>query len=152
MPAETRVDRHDQDQVQFIHHMFEVAQRRRRIEYQARFAAVVADQLQAAIDVLGTFRMETDDVGASLGKVGNDAVDRLDHQVHIDWYLNMRANGFADQGANCQIRNIMIVHDIKMDDVGTGGHDVSDFFAKTGKIGGQDTGGDVIFWHGAHSF
>ena len=39
--------------------------------------------------MFGTFGVEGDDVGAGLGEVGDDAVDRLDHQVHVDRSLSL---------------------------------------------------------------
>ena len=91
--------------------------------------------------------MEADDIGARLGKVGNDAVDRLDHQMHIDGHLHVRTDGFAHQRTDCQIGNIMIVHHIEMDDVGAGGHDIAHFFSQTREVGRKDAGCDAICGH-----
>jgi hypothetical protein len=43
----------------------------------------------------------------------------------------------------------MVVHHVKVDDVGAGGDDIAHFLAKAGEIGGQDAGGDA---EGSHGF
>jgi hypothetical protein len=47
----------------------------------------------------------------------------------------MFSQGLANQRANRQVRHVMIVHDIEMNDVCTRGEDVIDFFAEPRKIG-----------------
>ena len=84
LTAETRVHRHDQHHVDLLDRVVEPDERRRRIEHQARLAAMLADQLDRAIDVLARLRVERDPGGAGLREVRNDAVDRLHHQVHVD--------------------------------------------------------------------
>ena len=69
--------------------------------------------------------MKGDDIGAGFGKIGDDAVDRLDHQVHIDRHCHMRANRLADQWADGQIGNIMVIHHVKVDNVGASADDVA---------------------------
>ena len=69
---------------------------RRRIEDQTALAAGIADQRQAAIEMLGSFRMKGDDIGPGLGKIGDDAVNRLDHQVYVDRRLGAGPDGFAN--------------------------------------------------------
>ena len=80
--------------------------------------------------------VEADDVGTSFDKIRNDAVDRSHHQMDIDRYLDMRTDRLADQRPDRQVGNVMIVHHVEMDDVGTCGDDISYFFAQTGKVGG----------------
>ena len=119
LAAKARVNRHQQDHVQLIHHVIEVAQRRRRVKHQARFTAVLFDKLQAAIDVFGGFRMEGDNAGAGFGKIRNDAVDRLHHQMHIDRRGNaVFTQRFQYHWADSQVRHIVVIHNVKMDDVG----------------------------------
>ena len=61
LAAEARVDRHQQDDIQLVHQVVKVVQRRGRVEHQAGLAAQIADQLQTAVDVLGSFGVEGDD-------------------------------------------------------------------------------------------
>ena len=91
LATETGVDRHDQHKVELVEYVIEIVERRGRIEYKARFAAVLLDERNRAVDVLGRFRVERNDIGARLREIRNDAIDRLDHQVDVDRCRRMRA-------------------------------------------------------------
>ena len=83
---------------------------------------------RADADMLGSLGVKGDVTGASIGKIRNDAIHRLDHQVHVDRRLDaVLAQRLADQRTDRQVGHVVIVHDIKMDDVGAGGEDVVDF-------------------------
>ena len=56
LPAEARVHGHQQHEVDFVEHVLEPVERRRRIEHEAALAAALANQLQRAIDVLASLR------------------------------------------------------------------------------------------------
>ena len=57
LPTKTGIDTHQQDDIDLVHHVIEIVERSRRIEHQTGLAAVLADQRKAAINVLGSFRM-----------------------------------------------------------------------------------------------
>ena len=135
LATKSRIDRHDQNQIDLVHHVIKKMQWRTGIEHQPGLAAVIANQLQRAVDVLGRFLMKTDDVRTGFGKIGNDAIDRFDHQMHIDRYLHVRADRFADKWSDGQIRHVMVIHHIEMNDVGSGSNDVAYFLAKTSEVG-----------------
>ena len=61
LPAEARVDRHDEHEVELVQRVVEPVERRRRIEHEPRLAAAVVDEADRAVDVLGRLRMEADD-------------------------------------------------------------------------------------------
>ena len=65
--------------------------------------------------------MEADDRRAGLGEVGHDAVDRLHHQVHVDRHRRVRPDRLADQRPDRQVRNVVVVHHVEVDEVGAGG-------------------------------
>ena len=85
--------------------------------------------------MLGSFRVEGDDIGAGLGEIGNDAINRLDHQMHVNRRRSARANGFANQRPNRQIGHIMVVHHVKVNPVGARGDDVGHLLAQLGEVG-----------------
>ncbi len=41
----------------------------------------------------------------------------------------------------------MVVHHIKVDHVGAGSDDITDFLPQAGEIGGQDAGSDAVSCH-----
>jgi len=92
--------------------------------------------------------VEGDDVGARLGKIRNDAINGFDHQVHVNWRAGMRTDGFANQRSDCQIGDVMVVHHIKMNDVGARSDDVADFLAQTGEVGGKQARSNTELGHG----
>ena len=92
--------------------------------------------------------MERNNVRTRFGEIGNDAIDRLDHEMNVNRDIDMRPDCSANHGTHCQIRDIMIVHHIEMDHVGAGFDNVADFVAQFGKVGGKDTGCNTILGHG----
>ena len=105
LAAEAGIHRHDQHQVELLERVVEIVQRRRRIEHQAGLAAVLADQRDGAVDVLGRLRMEADVRGAGRGEIRHDAIDRLHHQVHVDRRRHaVLAQRLAHQRADRQVR------------------------------------------------
>ena len=106
------------------------------------------DKLQAAVDVFGGFRVEGDDAGASFGKIRNDAVDRLHHQVDVD----RRGNTVVTQRlqhhrANRQVRHVVVVHDVEVHDIRTRRQRLSGILTQTGKISRQNRRGNQILLH-----
>jgi hypothetical protein len=98
--------------------------------------------------VLTGFRVEGNVAGTRLGEIRDNAVDRFDHQVHVDFRgYAVLAQRFTDQRANGQVGYIMIIHDVEVDDVGARLDDVIDFLAQAGKVGGQDRRRNLVIWH-----
>ena len=93
------------------------------------------------------FRVERNDIGTGPGEVRNDAVDRFDHQVNVDRHVNQRTDRRTDHGADRQVGNVMVVHDIEMDHVGACRDDMANFVTQLREIGGEDTGGDTVGSH-----
>jgi len=93
----------------------------------------MATRLRVKRDVAGTGRRE----------VRNDAVNGLDHQVHIDRRLDtVLAQGLTNQRPDRQIGHELIVHDIEVHDIGAGIEYGGDILAQASKIGGKNRRGD----------
>ena len=115
------------------------------IEHQPGLAAVLADERERAVDVVGRLGMEADDVGARLGEVRHEAVDRLHHQVHVERHARRaagaprtpagRRSGSARSG--CPSRRSGSGRRRR---ASTGAH----FLAQPREVGGQDAGGDAV--------
>src|SRR5262249_37848200 len=143
LPTESRIDRHNEHQIELGEHIVEVGERRRRVQYQADAAPGVLDKSNGAIDVLGSLGMETDEIGTGTRKIRDDAIHRLYHQMHVDLCLGERADRLAHHWAHGEIGYVMIVHYVKVHQVGAGCDHALDFLAQTRKVGGEDAGSDA---------
>ena len=121
LAAEAGVHRHEQHQVDLVHHVVHQRQRRGRVEHQSGLAALLADQRQRAVHVAAGLRVEADVVGAGLGEHGHQLVHRLDHEVHVDGHRHVRADRRTDHRADGQVGHVVVVHHVEVDPVGAGG-------------------------------
>ena len=151
LTTEARVHAHQQDDIDLVEDIIQIRKARRRIKDKTSLTTVIADQLKRAVDVFGGFTMERDDVCACFGKHRNHCIDRFDHQMHIDGDGHMGANCFANQRTDRQIRDIMIVHDVKVDPVCAGCNHVTNFFTQACKVCGQNGRGNAAIgrWFGS---
>src|SRR5471030_3349149 len=94
-----------------------------------------------------TLRMKTDHISAGFREIRHDTVNRAHHQMHVDGNIRMRTQRLADQGADCQVRDVMVVHHVEVDPVCTSGDYIADLFAENGEVGGQNTGGQAKLRH-----
>ena len=73
------------------------------------------------------------------GEVRNDTVDRLDHQMHVDRRLHaVLAERLAHQRADREIRHVMVVHDVEVNQIGAGREHRIHLFAEPREVGGQN--------------
>ena len=106
-----------------------------RQRVQAGLATLIVDKADRSMHVAAGLRMKSNITGACLREIGNDAVDRIDHQMHIDRRLDAEVfQGLANHGSNGQVGHEVIVHDIEMHDVGTGLDHCIDIVTKAGEI------------------
>jgi hypothetical protein len=111
-------------------------ERRRGVEYQSGLAALIPYQAQRAVDVPARFRVKSNVRGTRPGEIGDDAIDRLDHQVDVDRRIDaVVAERLADERTDRQVRHEMIVHDVEMHDFRAGIEHVSDVLAEPGEVG-----------------
>ena len=69
-------------------------------------------------------------------------------RVHVDRNIDQWMNRRADHRSDGEIRHIVVVHHVEMDEVGTGLHDSGNLRAKAGEIRGENTRSDACL-HGA---
>src|ERR1700728_4758238 len=142
LPAEARVHRHDENHVDELERVVEPVERRGGIEHQARPAAVLTNQRDGAVDVLGGFGVERDVGGTGRGEIRHDAVDRAHHQVHVDRCLHaVAAQCRAHHRADGEIRHVVIVHHVEVNEVGAGLEHRIDLRAEAREVGRQDRRG-----------
>ena len=87
LTAETGIDRHQEDEVEPVEHVFDGVDGRRGIERHAGLLAERPDSLQRAVEMRPGFGVDGDDVGAGFGEGGEVGVGRRDHQVAVEALL-----------------------------------------------------------------
>jgi hypothetical protein len=78
--------------------------------------------------------MERDQVGPGARELRDDAVDGLDHQVHVDRDRDVRTNRRAHQRPRAQVRHVVVVHHVEVNQVRAGRLDRSHLFAEAREI------------------
>ena len=79
------------------------------------------DEADGAVDVLRCFRVEGNERGARRGKVRDDPVYRLNHEVHVNWHRHaVLFEGLAYERADSEVRDVMVVHYVEVDDLSAG--------------------------------
>ena len=64
---------------------------------------------------------------------------RRNHQVDINGGGHtVVTEGLADHGSNGQVGDVMVVHDVKVHNVGAGFQNIVDFFTELGKVSGKN--------------
>ncbi len=98
--------------------------------------------------MLTCLRVEGDIAGAGLGEIGDNAIHRLDHEMHVDIRANaVLAQRLAHQRTDGQVRHVVIVHDIEVDHVGAGREHVVHLLAEPGEIGGENRWRNLVIPH-----
>ena len=91
--------------------------------------------------------MEGDEGGSGVSKVSDNPVDGRDHEVAIDGCGNaVVSQSLAHHGPDSEVGYVVVVHDVKVHGVCSGGEYVVDLFSEFGKVGGEDGGGDGVFF------
>ncbi len=85
---------------------------------------------------------------ARLGEIRDDAIDRLHHQVDVDRNRRVRPDRRADERPDGQVRNVVVVHHVEVEQVGAGGGHRAHFVAEAREIRGQEGGRNQEIGHG----
>jgi hypothetical protein len=138
LPAEAGIDAHHQDQVEIVDQVIDRFDRRRRVQRDAGLLAERLDELDGAVGMGAGFRMNRDDVGAGLGELRNEEIDRRDHQVDVEHLGGMGPQCGDDGRADGDVGHEMPVHHVDVDIVCAGGIDRAHFLPQTGEVSRQD--------------
>ena len=103
-------------------------------------AIVALDQMQGAIQMYAGFLVHGNPVGAGRGKLGNELVRILDHQVAIERQLGHLAQGLHQRRSHGQVGHEMTVHDIHMDDCAAARGSVAHLVRQMGEVSRQNRG------------
>ena len=109
-----------------------------RVERQARFLAMLLDELQRPVDMRAGLGMHRDDIGAGLGKLGDERVHRRNHQMNVEGQRRAVPQGRDNVRTDRNVGDEMAVHDIDVDVIGACLVDGLHFVAEAGEIRGED--------------
>ena len=119
--------------------MVEPPHRRGGIQCETRLASVLANQRERAIDMLGGLRMKRNDRRAGVGKIGDQTIDGPHHEMHVDRRRRVGLDRRAHEGTYREIRHVMVIHHVEVDEIGACVLHSADFFTEPREIGGQQT-------------
>ena len=88
------------------------------------------------------FGMDENVVGTGFGELGEERVDRCDHQVDVEGQAGVAAEFGDDGSAEAHVGDEMTVHDVEMEPVGAGTLDGGDLVGEAGEIGREQARGD----------
>ena len=81
-------------------------------------------------------RMESDDIGPRSGKIGDDPIHRLDHQVHIQWRSDaVIPQRLDDNRTEGEVGHVVVIHHIHVNVIGAGRKDCLHLRAQPGHVG-----------------
>ena len=92
--------------------------------------------------------MDGQAIGAGGGEIGEIGVGRRDHQMDVEGLRRDMPDRLHHLRTEGNIRHEMAVHDVDVDDVAAGRHDVADRFAEPREIAGENGGEDFQRAHG----
>ncbi len=80
--------------------------------------------------MISSLGVEGNDTGTGLGKILNHLIDGRDHQMHVDGGGDaIVPKGLTDHRADGEIGHIVVIHDVKMNDIGACSQYSIDLFA-----------------------
>mmetsp|Transcript_26496 Transcript_26496/g.45211 ORF Transcript_26496/g.45211 Transcript_26496/m.45211 type:complete len:275 (+) Transcript_26496:148-972(+) len=151
LSAESGVDAHEEDDVELVLDKLGILQGSGGVEDESGLASAVLDQLEGSVDVVGGLGVEGDVRGAGIDKVVDGGVDGADHEMHVDGGGDaVIAEGLAHHGSDGEVGDVVVVHDVEVNDIGAGLEHVIDLLAEFGEVGGEDGGGDEVILAAPH--
>jgi len=145
LSSETGVDRHEKNDIKLVHDELGNIQAGSRVENKSSLASTVFDELERAVDVVGGFGVEGDVRGTGIDKVTDGGINGGNHQMNIDGGGNsVVTKGLAHHGPNGQVGDVVVIHDVEMDNISTGFQNIVDFFAQLGEVSRKDRRSDEV--------
>ncbi|SAI93601.1 Uncharacterised protein [Enterobacter cloacae] len=83
--------------------------------------------------------MESDDAGTRRGEIRHDAVNRFHHQMHVNGRGDpVVTQCFKHHRTDGQVGNVVVIHNVEMDDIRASRESFGSVFTQAGKIGRQN--------------
>jgi hypothetical protein len=145
LSTETGVDGHEKNDIKLVQDVFGSIKWCTRVENKSGLAASFLDQLEGSIDVFSGLRVEGDVRGSSIDEICDGLVDGGHHKMDINRSGDtVITKGLAHHRSNRQVWHVVIVHDIKVNNISSGFQHVVNFATEPGKIGRKDRRGNQI--------
>mmetsp|Transcript_3537 Transcript_3537/g.7738 ORF Transcript_3537/g.7738 Transcript_3537/m.7738 type:complete len:274 (+) Transcript_3537:107-928(+) len=145
LSSESRVDRHEKNDVKLVHDVLGGIEWCTRVENKSGLASSSLDQLEGSVNVLGCLRVEGDVRSSGINESVDGFIDRGDHKMDINRGGDtVITKGLADHRSDSQVRDVVVVHNIEVNNISSGFQHVVDFGSEHGEISRKDGRGNQI--------
>jgi len=144
LSSETGIDTHETDQVNFSQNFFNGRQWCMGIQGHSRTHSGLPNGTECSVQVNARLRVNRENVGAQICKMSDVPVGRLNHEVHIEGFLGMTADGSNDGHAVTDVGDEHAVHDINVVPIGVTVVYHGHVAGQVSKVSGEQRGGDKV--------
>ncbi len=138
LPAESRIDTHDQHVVQHGQDGNQEVYRGGRVENHAGLHAVLGDEPDRPVQVPARLVVHPDPVRAGLRKSGDKVVRALDHQVTVERQAGALTQRVDYRGPEGDVGHEVAVHYVDVNGRATAALGSRNFVSQAREIGGED--------------
>mmetsp|Transcript_21268 Transcript_21268/g.31490 ORF Transcript_21268/g.31490 Transcript_21268/m.31490 type:complete len:286 (-) Transcript_21268:23-880(-) len=139
LSPESRVYRHKKDDVKLVHNVLSVVKGSSGAENKSSLASSCLNKLKRSINVVACLRVEGDVTGTCIDKVSNDSINGGNHEMNINRSsYSVVAKSLAYHGSNGEVRNVVVVHNIEVNNVSSSLKHIVYFFSKPCEISRKD--------------
>src|SRR3989304_5300368 len=117
LPTETRVDRHDQREINIGQNFFYCNKRCRRVKGDARLGSQFSDALNRAMQMNAGFHLHSHNIRARVDEICKKAIWLFDHQMHVKQRASLfaqRSQCLNDERTNGDVGDEVTIHDVNM--------------------------------------
>lgn len=140
LPAKSRADGHDEEEIDLIKVGEDLIEGRVRIQGQSAAAARFADAGQGAADVMIGFDVDGDVFGSCLDETGKIVVRIRDHEVNVEEQFRAGTHDGHELRSKGNVVDEMPIHDIEMKPVPAAGFGTTAFLRDPAPVGGEHGG------------
>ena len=138
LATETWVDGHDQHHLDQVENVFDRRQWGSGVQRNRGIAAEIGNVGERAVQVSTGFGVHDEKVTTCVDVLLGHEVGVVDHEVSFEAHIGIGTTCRYHVGTKRQVGNVVGVHDIPLNAIGAGFAEPTTFFAKVGKIGGQN--------------
>ena len=135
LPAEPRVDRHHQHEIDEVEHVGKVARGSRRVEGNAGRGAERCDVGQRAVEVGACLGVHDQALATGAHVLRSHRIGSQDHEVSFERQRRVLAGRGDHVGSERQVGDELAVHHVPLDPVDAGGFESGDLVAQLGEVG-----------------